>query len=267
MEPTQNNVHSAGPVPTPESLSSTDNPVLLVNFTWRKFKALISEKLPGTEQTAPPKYMINYNTIKTPSLTFHPFNEYDKSVTFGSGTLHPVSIHADYELHGRKGTLKALKRWVTSYTHLSYNFSDNQDGSPAVMTWTSQTNFKNWDFICLDEHSNPVAKFSSNLWAIKKMGNIEFMGPRAHDRAAQEEILVVGMTLFTCMCLRINNLLSFFGSIFAQTGPIDKETAPGLSKEQQIAHQDRIAHQNQNLHQDQGVHKEMALSKYQKLSS
>ncbi|KAM5344404.1 hypothetical protein ACJ41O_012941 [Fusarium nematophilum] len=196
------------------------NPILQVDYQWRRFKALVTEN-DGTSNPSTPKYIIDYNTFKSPHLVFHPADEPSRVV--GSGTLHPVSIHADYDLQGRKGTLKALKRWVTSYTHLSYNYSNSSDGSPAAMTWTSSSNFKTWDFICLDEENNPVAKFSANAWAIKKMANIEFLGPKANDPAAREEILITGLTLYSCMVLRVSSIFSFFGAIFARTGPLDKE--------------------------------------------
>lgn len=201
-----------------EHPSSLENPTLSVNFTWKKFKALVTEA-----HQDKPSYIVDYRTFRSPHLVFHPAD--DPSQVIGSGTLHAVSINAKYELHGQQGKLKALKRWITSYTHLSYNYSESPDGSPAAMTWTSASHFKSWDFICLDENQNPVARFSTNCWALKKMGNIEFMGPKANDPAAREEILVVGLTLFSCMILRINNIFNFFGAIFAHPGPLDKESA------------------------------------------
>ncbi|EDN04112.1 predicted protein [Histoplasma mississippiense (nom. inval.)] len=51
------------------------------------------------------------------------------------------------------------------------------------MTWTSSCGLKTWDYICLDEQKMPVAKFSANIWGLKKVGYITFMGsstPGAH---------------------------------------------------------------------------------------
>ncbi|KAM0429987.1 hypothetical protein ACHAPT_005993 [Fusarium lateritium] len=203
--------------------SQPDRPTLQVDFSWKKLKALVSQKDKSGESV--PRYVIDYNTWRSPHLVFHPAE--DKLITIGSGTLHPVSIHADYEIHGQKGTLKALRRFVTSYTHLSYNYAEGPGDTPAAMTWTSSSDFKSWDFICLDENSVPVAKFSANAWAISKVGYIEFMGPKSYNRDAQEEILVTGLTLFSQMVLRTTSLLSFFGAIFSRPGPLDKEAAEG----------------------------------------
>ncbi|KAJ3548936.1 hypothetical protein NM208_g761 [Fusarium decemcellulare] len=234
MSSSPDNVYTVG------SASSFDSPSLQVDFSWKKWKALVSEKN-GAGQPATPKYQIEYNTFKSPSMVFHPID--DKSTVIGSGTLHPISIHADYEIHGRKGTLKALRRFVTSYTHLSYNYSDHEDGSPAAMTWTSSSNFKTWDFICLDEKENAVARFSANAWAVTKVGNIEFMGPKAHDPAAREEIMITGLTLFSQMLIRATSILSFFGAIFSRPGPLDKGLAdtharPSFESKEHVQYQE-----------------------------
>ncbi|KAF4344209.1 hypothetical protein FBEOM_1803 [Fusarium beomiforme] len=197
--------------------------VFEVDYKWKKLKALVSEKDPQTNTTKP-KYIVDYHAFKCPSLIFHPYE--DPSAVIGSGTLHPVTIHADYELHGQKGTIKALKRFMTSYTHLSYNYSTSADGTPAAMTWTSDSSFKTWDFICLDEQESAVAKFSANCWSLNNVGNVEFLGPKANDPAAREEILITGMTLFYQMMIRATNFLSLGGAIFARPGPLDKEAAP-----------------------------------------
>ncbi|KAF5683970.1 hypothetical protein FCIRC_4183 [Fusarium circinatum] len=199
------------------------NTVFEVDFKWNKMKALVSEKNPQTN-TSTPKYIVDYHAFKCTALVFHPYE--DPKAVIGTGTLHPVTIHATYELHGQKGTIKALKRFMTSYTHLSYNYSNNPDGTPAAMTWASASSFKTWDFICLDEQQSAVAKFSANCWALNNIGCVEFLGPKANDPAAREEILVTGMTLCYQMILRTTNFLNLGGAIFARTGPLDKEAAP-----------------------------------------
>ncbi|KAJ4327418.1 hypothetical protein N0V84_002190 [Fusarium piperis] len=199
------------------------NPTLQVDFSWKKLKTLVSQKDKSGESV--PRYVIDYNSFTSPNLVFHPAE--DKSVTIGTGTLHPVSIHADYEIHGHKGTLKALKRFATSYTHLSYNYAEGPGDTPAAMTWTSSSDFKTWDFVCLDENSIPVAKFSANVWAMVKVGQIEFMGPKANNPDAQEEIMIIGLTLFYQMVVRTGSILSLFGAIFSKPGPLDKEAAEG----------------------------------------
>lgn len=74
----------------------------------------------------------------------------------------------------------------------------------------------------MDENLEPVARFNSSWWVVRKLGNVEFVGDKANVPAAREEIVVTGLTLFHCMLLRISSLLSFFGAIFAKPGPIDQ---------------------------------------------
>ncbi|KAI4230679.1 MAG: hypothetical protein L6R40_007977 [Gallowayella cf. fulva] len=201
------------------------NTTLQVEFTWRKWNAYISNP-------SDPIYIVNYQCIKSPHLTIKSVNSDE---TIGTGTLHPISINAKFQVHGRNGTLKALKRWKTSYTHLSYAYSDSSD--PVTMTWTSESGFKTWDFICLDDQQMPVAKFSANWWTLKKVGKIEFLGPKATSTAVREEIVVTGLTLLYCMLLRMNSLLSFFGAIIARPGPI-KDDGQEDSVEQGVAIKD-----------------------------
>ena len=199
----------------PESQSHLNRaPTLQVNFSYAKFKACVTE----LDKPSTPIYTIDFATFKAPHMTVKSASDH---AIVGTGTLHPISINADYELHGQKGTLKALKRFKTSYTHLSYAFSETD--APVPMTWTSSCGFKTWDFVCLDPEQNAVAKFSSNAWAVKKLGAIEFLGPKATSAAVRDEIVVTGLTLFYCMTLRSNNVLSLFGAIFAKPGPIEQK--------------------------------------------
>ncbi|KAL9027710.1 MAG: hypothetical protein Q9196_003805 [Gyalolechia fulgens] len=200
-----------------ESRDSYTNRTLQIDFSWSKFKARISDRA----NLSDPVYIVDFKLHTTRCIIV---NSATDNTTIGAGIIHFFSIHPDYELHGRKGTIKALKRWKTSYTHLSNAFAPSPDSPPVTMTWTSSSNFKTWDFICLDEQQMPVAKFSANLWAIKKVGDIEFMGPKSASVAARDEIVVTGLTLFCCMVARMNNLLTFFGAIFARTGPIKNPT-------------------------------------------
>jgi hypothetical protein len=186
--------------------------ILQVDFSWRKFKGLITEK---DSPKAKPVYIVDMQAIKSPHLIFK--HASDDSI-FGTGTLHPISINASCTVSGRKTQIKALKRFKTSYTHLSRAFSDTEDLMP--MTWSSDCDFKTWDFVCLDDKSMPVAKFSANIWAVQKVGNIEFLGDKADNKEVREEIVVVGLTLFCGMCLRMNNILNLFGAVFSRPGPI-----------------------------------------------
>jgi hypothetical protein len=195
--------------------TSFQAPTLQVDFSWKKYRAIITEKSKPSE----PLYTVHCRAIKWPHLTFKSAKS-DEIV--GTGTLNCVSINAKYEVHGQKGTLKALKRFQTKYTYLSRACSD--DGTPVPMTWTSSCGVKKWDFICVDQQQNPVAKLSVNIWAIRKLGSFEFMGPKADSVELREEILVTGLTLFYCMFLRCNSILSLVGAVFARPGPIETET-------------------------------------------
>ncbi|KAL6247526.1 hypothetical protein RBB50_005872 [Rhinocladiella similis] len=191
-------------------------PTLQVDFSWKKYRSIITDK----ETPSEPIYNVHYGVIRSPHFTFKSAD--DKEV-IGTGTLQAVSINAKYEVHGRAGTLKALKRLKTRYTHLSYAYSDDPD-TPVAMNWRSSCGLKRWDFVCLDEAQNPVAKFSVNVWALRKLGHFEFLGKRASSNIAfRDELVVTGFTLFYMMYLRVNNIFSLFGAAFARPGPIDIE--------------------------------------------
>ncbi|KAJ5368556.1 uncharacterized protein N7496_008316 [Penicillium cataractarum] len=185
--------------------ATSQSRTLAVDFTWRKLKTLITDT---NESNPTPLYTVDCNII-TNNLTFKtPQNDQ----IIGTGSAHAISISPDYQLHGVKGTLKAQKRLRTVYTHVSTTFSTT--GAPAKMTWTSKSGFKTWDFICVDEQQQPVARFSANMWALKKVGKIELLGPKALDDAARDEIVVVGFTLYYCWILRVNNPFNLLGSAF-----------------------------------------------------
>lgn len=88
---------------------------------------------------------------------------------------------------------------------------------------TYDAGFKYWDFILLDSNKEPVARFRSNVWAVKKLGLIEFMGD--YPAKTKEEICITGFSVYYNMLLRINNVFQFFGAIGAKTGPIDTNTS------------------------------------------
>ncbi|KAJ5438599.1 uncharacterized protein N7458_009597 [Penicillium daleae] len=193
--------------------ASSQSHTLAVDFTWRKLRTLITD---ASESNPTPLYTVDCN-ILTNNLTFKtPQNDQ----IIGSGSAHAISISPDYQLHGVKGTLKAQKRLRTIYTHMSTAFSDT--GAPVKMTWTSQSGFRTWDFICVDEKQEPVARFSANMWALKKVGKIEMLGPKAFDDAARDEIVVVGFTLYYCWILRVNNPFNLLGSAFLSKEKPDK---------------------------------------------
>ena len=209
--------------------NSAQTPTLQVDFSWKKFQTLITEH----DKPSDPIYIVDYRTVKSPHIIFK--SATDKK-TIGTGTLHPISINANYEIQGQKGTLKALKRFQTVYSYLSQAFSEND--SPATMTWTCSCGFKTWDFICLDEQQMPVAKFSANVWAVNKVGNIEFLGSKNTSPAVRDEIVVTGLTLLYCLSLRSSSILSFFGAIFARPGPLDN-VAAAESQHEIVAEHDK----------------------------
>lgn len=215
--------------PFQEMALSGHNRSLQVDFSWKKFESLISEK---DGDKSKPLYILDYKCFKIKNnLVFK--DAIDNSV-IGTGTLHPISIHADCTIRGQKTKLEALKRFKTSYSHLSHNFSDTQ--TPVQMTWTTNCSMKTWDFICLDQNQQPVAKFAANIWAIQKVGNIEFLGERATmSEAAREELVVTGLTLFYCMVLRTNNILNLFGAIFAKTGKVNKGEEVELAEHEEYS--------------------------------
>ena len=203
------------PSDTPQSIQkSSNNPTLKVNFTWKNWQGkVLDANNPGSD----PLYSIHFPfKFASKSAATMVFKQIPSEEVIGSGKLNVVSINPNYELHGHKAQLLAQKRWRTVYTHRSLNFSDTD--TPVTMTWTSDAGFKTWDFVCVDEQQNAVARFSANAWGVTNIGKIEFDGPKKNDRAAQEEILVTGVTLFYCMMVRCNNIFNFFGAIFSRPG-------------------------------------------------
>jgi len=174
-------------------------------------KARITEK---DDPQSKPIYIVDYKTLKVhPKLIFRSTSD---ETDFATGTLHPISINADCEIRGKPIELTAMKRFKTEYQHISPTYSDT--GNPVAMTWTSSSSFTKWDFICLDPQQLPVAKYSANIWALQKVGDIEFLGPSAANEAFREEIVVTGLTLLSCMVLRMNNILSLWGSVSSSPG-------------------------------------------------
>ncbi|KAF7862536.1 hypothetical protein EAF04_007409 [Stromatinia cepivora] len=238
----------------PPTSSLSPHQSLSVNFSWKKFKSLIST--PDTSSSQP-LYTVSYKSFK-PNLVFRSAS--DDSV-FGTGTIHPVSIDADCEVRGRRIKIKAMKRWKTEYAHLSYTFNSSSSQSsisnidtstsstsntsapnietdtsnsnpdkkePVQMTWTSSSGWKTWDFICLDTSQMPVAKFSANTLSLKNVGCIEFLGEEAmSNERFREEIVVVGMTLMYTMVLRTTSVLSLVGAVFAKPGWREEEKGTG----------------------------------------
>ncbi|KAF7955584.1 hypothetical protein EAE96_004510 [Botrytis aclada] len=202
---------------TSTSTTSCSSPhqALSVDFSWKKWKSLITTQ-DSTSLSSPPQplYTVSYKTF-SPNLVFK--SALDKSI-FGTGTLHCLSIDSDCSVREQPIKLKAMKRWKTEYSHLSRTFSPSS-AEPVQMLWTSSSGWKNWDFICLNASSMPVAKFSANTMSLKNVGRIEFLGEEViGNEAFKEEIVVLGMTLMYTMVLRSTSFLSLFGAVFAKPG-------------------------------------------------
>jgi hypothetical protein len=87
---------------------------------------------------------------------------------------------------------------------------------------TRQLGFKHWDFILLDSNKEPVARFHSNVWAVTKLGLLEFIGD--YSAKTKEEICITGFSVYYNWLLRMNNVFQVFGAIGAKTGPIETDT-------------------------------------------
>lgn len=107
LKPHQNNMEFSPEIPQ-QRKNSAQSLTLQVDFSWKKFKALITEK--GDPQSKP-TYIVDFRTFK-PHLVF---KSAANDSSFASGTLHTISINADCEIRGQPITLKALKRFKTEY--------------------------------------------------------------------------------------------------------------------------------------------------------
>ncbi|KAF1816592.1 hypothetical protein P152DRAFT_454831 [Eremomyces bilateralis CBS 781.70] len=191
----------------PHEKASMQGRTLQVDFSWKDFTAKVVGK---DDPEAKPVYLVDFKSLK-PHLVF---KRAEDESTFGTGSLHTFGIDADCELNNQSITLKAQKRFKVEYTHQSRTYSDTDE--PVTMHWTRDSDFRVWDFICMDADQSPVAKYSVNCWAFKKIGTIEFMGPKANSDAVKQEILVMGLTLYYCVARRSTSILSFFGALFSQ---------------------------------------------------
>jgi hypothetical protein len=200
---------------------SSENSILKVDFSWKKFKLLLSRE---DDPEAEGVYIVACNLFK-PHIVFT--STVDDAV-FGTSNLHLVSINSKCEVSGQPITLQATKRFQTRYSHLSPAFSATS--TPVRMTWTTNVDFKTWEFICLDDQQTPVAKLSANIWAVKKVARFEFMGPMATNEVARRELVVMGITLFYLMLYRMNNVFSLFGAVFSRPGREKKDLPIGVEK-------------------------------------
>jgi hypothetical protein len=209
-------------------IPETQPNTLHIDFSWRKFKTLITEN-------ENPLYTVRYKfNTKEIRITVKSAAENVKEArTVGDSVISSTDINANYELHGRSGMLKSLKRFENDYTHLSHTFSNiTEDGAElGTMTWSADRTLKRWTFVCSDENDTPVAKVTANIFAMKKVGTIEVFSPHAPLSVAQrDEIVLTGLTLMYLVAARSSSITMFFNSLFADTGPIEKDKAETTQK-------------------------------------
>jgi hypothetical protein len=196
---------------TPKYLQGFKIPSLNVEFSSRKWNTVITD---GRNSDQALMYTVNFQkAIKSPDFIFKSAPE---QRTIGPGTLHTISINAEYELHDQKDTLAVQRCWQTVYTHRSSAFSGSS--CPVTMTWSSSGGFKQWNFVCMDENQQTVPRFSTNIWNLKNIGKIELLVPNAESDRAREEIVVTGLLPFYCTALRSCSILSLLRAALANPG-------------------------------------------------
>ncbi|WPH01328.1 Hypothetical protein R9X50_00416700 [Acrodontium crateriforme] len=191
---------------------------LNVDFNYKKFKAIISAR---DDPQAASVYDVKIHAF-SPHYTFH--SPARNNTSIGTGTLHAVQTKATCTVHSNEITLQPLKRLATKYNYLSLAFK-HPDGSRAVMVWDGTLKLKTWDFIMLDEHQLPIARFKANVWGVRDLGSIEFMDPDKVTEAMRDEIIVTGTMVYQQMMLRSTNIFNLIGAGFSKTGPVRAEKA------------------------------------------
>jgi len=218
--------------------TSSDLDSWKVDFTWKKLKGIITDA-----RTNDPIMDIDCKHMLNPLLTFI---DPEKNL-IGTSSFGAVSIHAECEIRGRHKKIQAMKRLCTEYTYLSDAFAHGD--SPVPMYWTSTSGFKHWDFILLDSNKEPVARFHSSFWAIRKLGFLEFMGE--YSAETKEEICITGFSVYYNTLLRMNNFFQLAGAIGGKVGPIETET-DSTTTTKDIRLEDRPIH-NSNVGVSTGI--------------
>lgn len=199
---------------TSSSQPDSPAPTYRVEYTWYNFKARIYDDNSPDNQN--PLYIADFAKLRQPHAIY---KRASSSEIIGTGTIHFFNIDADVEVHGRRDKLVAQKRFRTIYNHRSVAMSEDDDKKPVTMTWTSDSGFKTWDFVCVDENQMPVARFSANIWRMVKLGRIEFVGRKAKEsQALREELIVTGLTLVYHVMVRMSNVFGVLGALVASPG-------------------------------------------------
>jgi hypothetical protein len=197
--------------------SAPDGLVLRVDFSWTKFRNIISE---DNGQSLTTRYVQHFRSTK-PQLRF---SSADNGKQMGEGSFHQISISGECMVNGRAIELRPLKRWKTRYNFLSLAFASPSAPKTLVpLTWTAVSGFKTWNFICLDKNQLPIAQFAANWWAMKAVGKFQFERSRETLSDAQrDEVVITGLTLMYMMMSRINNPLTLVGAAFAKPGRVEE---------------------------------------------
>ena len=230
-----------------KSLKSKQNQILDLTLSWRgKYCSLTDRNNPSQQL-----YKIDIDFLFPQTLSFYTFPD---GRAFGSGVIRPISIHPLYTVqsrnmkHARSGKIKAVKRFKTWYTYLSYaraverqqqqqnqqqdsefDFSssapsqaaDSDRMRPERMTWEATYTLTQCSLSCIDENHEPIAHFQGYLWGVKKLGYCEFLSDMSDDM--REEIIVTGGTLYLCIAYRFSSPLALLGALFTKPGPISYE--------------------------------------------
>jgi hypothetical protein len=183
-------------------------PSLKVNFLWAKQHITVS----NTMDPAKPVYVVAYHLTSSPTLVFRRCSD---NVLIGTGINKAVSISPEYTIGDQRGTIQAEARMFTQYTHESLVYYIPSGGPPSrqVLHWRTDCNRTTWDFICYDESDTHMAKFQTNVWSFKEVGIIDFYEPCRDNPTLMEEILVVALTMYYQMVIRMSNPLSLLGMI------------------------------------------------------
>ncbi|ORX36506.1 hypothetical protein BD324DRAFT_629123 [Kockovaella imperatae] len=176
---------------------------LKVDYQWRKKEVKISM---ASDTTDKPVYIADYHWMTNPTLVIKRCSD---DLTIGTGNSQAISINPSYTFGDYNGELRASSRFLTRYTFESQHYKVK----PEILHWSANMGIKNWDFTCFDKDEVPVAKFHSNVWYIKKIGLLDFYEPCDENQSLREEIMVVAMTMYNQMLIRINSPLSILGMI------------------------------------------------------
>jgi hypothetical protein len=202
--------------PQPRS-PAPDGLVLRVDFSWTKFRNIISE---DNGQSRTPRYIQHFRPTK-PQLRFV---SADNGKQMGEGSFYQVSISAACMANDRVIELRPSKRWKTKYRFLSHAFAPPSAPDTLVpMIWTADSGLKTWDFVCLDENQLPIAQFSANWWALKAVGKFRFEKSAENLTDYQrDEVVITGLTVLYTMTSRMNNPLALIGAAFAKPGKVEE---------------------------------------------